>query len=195
MGGLRSGTGIKRPDHTKSLPEIIACIDGRYVAVRKSARDRHRKQIKHLPSLFSNKLDPSLHASKKERDRAAGIVETKMDIKNRKRVIAEARDIQNIARQFAPDAMQALIDILQDPEANATAKITAANVVLDRAYGKAAATNINMNTNMDAAPKDLDSRDLDIRIVETLNRIERATHGAAEEAESEERSAGIRKYN
>jgi|SRR5882672_3434601 len=165
-------------------------------------------------SLFSDKPDPSVHGHRIKRHAGLGgpelqkpyiehrrrrlktIREVQMGVLRKKNVATEARDIQDLARQYALDAMQALVNILNSPEANDTAKITAANVILDRGYGKAAATNINMNANMDAPVKDLDSRDLDQRITETLNRIEKVTHQAPiPEKDDEEPPTDKSRYN
>jgi hypothetical protein len=169
------------------------------------------KGIKNLKSLFSDKLDPSVHGHRIKRHtsnnyelkaayiehrrrRLKTIREVQMAMIRNKDVATEARDIQDIARQYSLDAMRTLADILSNPESNDTAKIAAANVILDRGYGKAAATNINMNASLDAPVKDLDSRDLDQRITETLNRIDRVTHQVSEK-DDEEPPTDRSKYN
>jgi hypothetical protein len=43
-----------------------------------------------------------------------------------------------MARAASPDALQALIDVMQDSEAPHSARVTAADKILDRAWGKAA---------------------------------------------------------
>jgi hypothetical protein len=121
--------------------------------------------------------------------------EAQMELRRKKEVAAEARDIQEIARGYTIDVMEALVNILKNPDSADTAKIAAGTVLLDRAYGKAPATNLNVNANMDANIKDLDSRDLDKRIAETLARVENITERASEEVKSEKRPADLRKYN
>ena len=183
MGGPGSGHGIKRPDHpTGSL-------------LKGKKRDFLRTQRKHLPSVFSGLPDPSCHGHKKERDRLNKLKESQMAAERRKQIAAEARDIQELARRFAQDALQAMVDILDDPDSSGTNKLAAANSLLDRAYGKPAVTVHNTNTNIDAKLSDLDAKSLDQRIAETLNRVEKLTNGEAEAAEGEVRHSNLRKYN
>jgi hypothetical protein len=46
-------------------------------------------------------------------------------------------DIAELARQHTEDAIRTLVEILQDTKASAGARISAANAILDRGYGKA----------------------------------------------------------
>jgi hypothetical protein len=55
----------------------------------------------------------------------------------RPRVIGEVRDL---ARQHTTDALNALVSIVNDGDANPGARVAAANTILDRGYGKAAAS-------------------------------------------------------
>lgn len=52
----------------------------------------------------------------------------------RPKVVAEVRDL---ARQYTDTAIRALADIMQDEKAPPAARVSAASVLLDRAYGKA----------------------------------------------------------
>lgn len=170
------------------------------------------KGIPNQVSLFSNKLDPSVHGHRVKnykakpaevqqsniisyRNKLRDLKDKNMSILRKKEVVAEARDIQDIARQYSLDAMQALADILSNPESADNAKIAAANVILERGYGKAAATNLNINANMNASPKELDSRELDRRSAEIISRIERLTDGKSEEVKSKNRPLNLRDYN
>jgi adenylyl- and sulfurtransferase ThiI len=152
------------------------------------------RSIHHLPSIFSGKPDPSLHRDRLKRLNLSA-EEKQMKLVQRKAFQAEARDIQNLAKQFSIDAMQTFVDILHNPDSADAAKITAANAILDRAYGKAAMTTFNVNANLDAKPKELDGADLDKRIADAITRTERLTERETEEAAGEERPSNLREYN
>src|SRR3954464_6163615 len=47
-------------------------------------------------------------------------------------------EIREMARAASPDALQALIDVMKDRGAPHSARVTAADKILDRAWGKAA---------------------------------------------------------
>jgi HEAT repeat protein len=49
---------------------------------------------------------------------------------------ARLREVQNIARQYAYNAIENLIDLMNDPNVSDKDRITAANILLDRAGGK-----------------------------------------------------------
>jgi hypothetical protein len=53
------------------------------------------------------------------------------------RIIGEIRDL---AREHTADAIDALVSIVNDGAANPGARVAAANVILDRGYGKVAAS-------------------------------------------------------
>lgn len=202
MGGIGSGHGTKRPDHPTG-----ALIGG--------LKKTYDKQTKHLKSVFSNKPDPSCHAHKRDRDIMAGKPDygratidlfnakrrkdgaelQKMAIDRRKTIAMEAKDLQDLARELATKAMQSLVDILDNEDSADTAKLQAIQMILDRGFGKPAATVLNFNQSMDAKPSQLDDRSLDQRTKDALSRIERLTSGASEEAESKERPSDLRKYN
>lgn len=183
LGGQGSGHGIKRPDHTD--PETL----------RNRTRGYIKTQKKHLKSLFSDKLDPSCHRHKKERDRLKGIEEDKTMVAERRKSIAlEYKDMQDIARRHVEEVMEAFINILRDPDASPAVKVSAGNAILDRAHGKAATTNLNINANADSKPADLSDAELSKRIERNLSALE-GQRGTSEETEGEERPTDIRKYN
>jgi hypothetical protein len=183
-----SGHGIKRPDH-----RFLA--GGRNTGWKPYIHHKRMPSVaRHLRSLFSDRLDPSLNNDRLKRLRLSK-KELKMREENRAAKAAEAKDIQSLARRFALDAMKALADVLANPNSADTAKITAANAILDRAYGKAASTNLNVNANMDANPRDLDPADLDRRIADTLTRVENLTELATKEVKGERRIINLRDYN
>jgi hypothetical protein len=47
-------------------------------------------------------------------------------------------DVQELARQQSPEAINTLVAIMQDEKAPPTARVAAANSLLDRGYGKPA---------------------------------------------------------
>jgi HEAT repeat protein len=51
----------------------------------------------------------------------------------RPKVVAEVRDL---ARQYAPEALSTLADIMRDSKSPPAARVAAASAVLDRGYGK-----------------------------------------------------------
>lgn len=55
----------------------------------------------------------------------------------RPKVVAEVRDL---ARQYTPEAIHTLVSIMQDDDANPSARVAASNAILDRGYGKAQAS-------------------------------------------------------
>lgn len=47
-------------------------------------------------------------------------------------------ELREMARAASPDALQALIDVMSDKDAPQSARVSAANSILDRGYGKPA---------------------------------------------------------
>jgi hypothetical protein len=45
-------------------------------------------------------------------------------------------DIRQLARQYTTEALETLVSILWDTESGASARVSAANILLDRAWGK-----------------------------------------------------------
>lgn len=110
-------------------------------------------------------------------------------------VVKEAKDMQDKARSLADEALDAIRRVMKSDESSDQAVLQAANSILDRAYGKAAQTNINANVNADAKPTEISGPELDKRIAEALNRVEELTRRTSEASESEDRPTDIRKYN
>lgn len=122
-------------------------------------------------------------------------VETKTQIKRkrarlREHVQAEHREIQTIARTHAVAAMNKMAEIVRDSD-HAASVIAAAQVIFDRAYGKANQTNITANIDANGKPSDVTSTELDARIAETLRRVEGLTGRASEEETGEGGAADI----
>jgi hypothetical protein len=109
----------------------------------------------------------------------------------RENLQAEVRDIQNLARSYALEAMHKLREIFETSEQD-SAKIAAIQVILERAYGKATQTSINANIDANGKSNEVTSKELDTRITETLRRVESITAGAAKEESSEDGPTDVR---
>jgi hypothetical protein len=107
----------------------------------------------------------------------------------------EAKNIQDIAREFSERAMKVLVEIMENENETGAARMQAAEKVIDRGYGKAAITNINANIDANAKPSEMNADDIDSRIAEALNRVERLTQREAKETEGQERPTDLRQYN
>lgn len=121
--------------------------------------------------------------------------EERVRVKLRETIVTEAREIQEIARMAASRAMRALENIIDDEGSRTSDKLTAINILLDRAYGKAAQTNVNANIDANNKEADVSATELDRRIKAALNRVEAITGGAGEASASEERPADLREYD
>lgn len=68
----------------------------------------------------------------------------------------QSRSVTLLAREYTDDAMETLIAIMEDPDAPKSSRVSAAQTVLDRGWGKAPQT-VNVSTNpfedMDADSK------------------------------------------
>src|SRR5690349_19090172 len=80
-------------------------------------------------------------------------------VKLRETVAREQREIQEIARKNAQAAMERLADIVEHSH-NETAAIAAAQVILDRGYGKANQTNINATIDANGKATDVSNKEL-----------------------------------
>ena len=107
---------------------------------------------------------------------------------------ASSQEVQEKARQHALDAIEALAEIVNSDTASDNTKVSAAGLLFERAYGKAAQTNINANVNANA-PREIDGNELERRIREALEGIESITKREREKIISEERPPDIRKFN
>lgn len=113
-------------------------------------------------------------------------------VKLRETIMLEAREIQDMARLAAGDAMNVLKDIISDQTTRSSDKISAISLLLDRAYGKA--TQANVNTNIDATGKesDVSTVELDRRIKTALNRVEAIAGREGQAPEGKERPIDVR---
>ena len=108
---------------------------------------------------------------------------------------ASYTEAQTKARQHVLEALDALVEIVNSAEANDTARIGAASLLIERAFGKAAQTNINANVNADGKAREIDSDELDRRIRETLAQVEGITKRKREKIISPQRPTDLRKLN
>lgn len=60
------------------------------------------------------------------------------------------KSIEAIASEHAEEAVGALLDIINDPEVNPMARVTAANTLLDRGFGKSVDRQVNISLNEDS---------------------------------------------
>lgn len=107
----------------------------------------------------------------------------------------EQREMVDLARQKARRAMEVYDEIMDSETSADTAKLQAANAVLDRAFGKATQTNVNTNVNADGKPSEIDYRELNTRIDNALKRIEEATGGTEQAPTGEDGHPDLRKLN
>ena len=61
------------------------------------------------------------------------------NLRNMKRAETDQEDIQSLARAHAADAIAVLAEIMNNPDASAGARLSAAKALLDRGWGKAGA--------------------------------------------------------
>lgn len=107
----------------------------------------------------------------------------------------EHREIMDLCRTNAEAAANRLADIVNNPSSRDSDAISAANALLDRAYGKATQPNVNTNVDANGKTNEITRKELDSRIEATLARAEKLTGRTAEEGESVERPLNIRKRN
>lgn len=110
-------------------------------------------------------------------------------------VAKEARNIQDLAREYSEKAMDALVRVMENENSPPSAVIQAAEIIHNRAYGKPTMTTINTNLNAEVKPSEIDDRTLEQRINNTLKRVENITERIPEETEGEERPSDLRIYN
>jgi len=198
-------TRIKDEDADRPIPAKYV-PPPRITQLAKNPRPFEKlKGTPNLTSVFSDKPDPSVHghrlkrtknhAERMKRAQIRVIDEVQMEAFRKKNLALEARDLQDLCRQFTLKATETLIQILDNPDASDGSKLKAIEMLWDRGYGKAAQTQVNINANADAKPSELDSASLDKRIAEALNKVEKITNRISKEGTSEERPSDLRKYN
>lgn len=116
-------------------------------------------------------------------------------IKLREKVAREAREIQTLARYYASAGIQIAAQIMNDPTEPASARLQAIELIESRAYGRPVQPNTNMNVDVNGKPREVSSSELDRRINETLQAVERITGRARKAPESKEQPADLRQRN
>lgn len=110
----------------------------------------------------------------------------------RKKIKKEARDINEIAREYSEAAMRTLVEIMNNENEVGNVRITAANTILERGYGKPVTPTMNVNVNADAKPEQLNVADLDTEVARTLREVRKLTGGTAKTIEGEVGSSDLR---
>lgn len=116
-----------------------------------------------------------------------------IDMKRARAVLKKAADlpeVQEEARGLAREAIKTLGSILKNKLASDQCKIAAATALLERGYGKATQTNINVNG--DGKNSEVNDAELNRRINSTLERVERIAGRTREKIKSPPRSPDIR---
>lgn len=116
-------------------------------------------------------------------------------VKLREKVAREAREIQTLARHFATAGIEIAAQIMSDSTEPASARLQAIALIQDRAFGKPVQPNTNMNVDANGKPREVSSSELDRRINETLETVERITGRAGKAGKGEEQLADLRQRN
>lgn len=109
------------------------------------------------------------------------------------KMVKELREIQEIARRNAEDAMNRCIEIMNEPSATHMVQLAAAQVVLERGYGKANQTNTNVNVDANGKENEVTAGELDQRVAQALKRVEALTGGAPKKKARERLPPDLRK--
>lgn len=110
-------------------------------------------------------------------------------------------EVQAQARQTGKECVNTLREILKNPMASDVVRISAAQTLLDRGYGRPTQTNINASVDTDGSPAQITDKELDRRIDETLRATEALTRAAGpqkrkrEKIQSEAGPADVRKLH
>jgi hypothetical protein len=110
----------------------------------------------------------------------------------------ESRKLTEICRETAEEVMDVVKTILHSDTSADTAKLTAAQMILDRAYGKATQTQVNAQVNADGKTTEIDDSELQRRIsdaLEAVNRVAASGTRKTEEGSGEKRPLNLRKFN
>jgi hypothetical protein len=131
---------------------------------------------------------------------AKPLIEEKKKLKELKQMKKEAmikgaRNLQDLARDAAEEALEVIKAVMNDENAAPSARLQAAEMIHNRGYGKPLVTTINNNANIDMKPSEIDDTALDHRIRETLARVEQLTAREGKEATSQDRPTNIRLIN
>jgi hypothetical protein len=113
----------------------------------------------------------------------------------RETVAREAREIQDKARRFADAAITRAFKVLNDPTAADAAALQAADLILNRAYGKPQQTNTNLNVNANGKNSDVSGTELDERIASALKRVEELAGREKQAPARKKQPANLRKLD
>lgn len=120
---------------------------------------------------------------------------SKKRAKLRKTIAMEHRDLQDTARKSSAAVMERLAEIVADSSTQPSVVVAAAQVIFDRAYGKASQTNINANLNADGKPSEISQAELDTRVAKALERVEALTGGKAKARPRKKRPPDLRELD
>lgn len=184
LGGARWGAYVRNSGVMNPFPK-----GNRLAATENLTPEQHQRKMRGLFKAW---------AVRERQDRGERVMtaETKQKIQRAKRtrlrenLQSEVREIQSLARSYAVQAMEKLADIVEN-SAQDSSVIAAAQVIFERAYGKATQTSINANIDANGKPTEVTSKELDTRIAETLKRVESLTGRAAEAETSEVRPPDV----
>lgn len=108
-------------------------------------------------------------------------------------VAKEAREVQEMARRSAAQAMEIARAIMADPLERASDRLAAVNFITERAYGKATQTNVNAQVDTNGDKKAVSAKELDQRIEKAIRGVEELTGRAGKPNPSPDRSTHVRK--
>lgn len=110
--------------------------------------------------------------------------------KLKERRATELAELQQKARTYADELLDEMYGIATSDTAMDSAKISATQMIWDRAYGKAAQTNVNANVT-NGKPSEITGSALAKRIEAALRRVEEITGGGSPTPASKERPADV----
>ena len=129
---------------------------------------------------------------KREGSRDKSMAKKRARLEAKVAVILEARDLQEIARVNAKGAMEALVAIVNSKHAPEASRIAAAQVILDRGYGKASQTTFSANVS-DGKTSEITADELEQRVNRALRRVEELTGRAPKAPKGKNKSLNVRK--
>lgn len=106
----------------------------------------------------------------------------------KKNAVKSAREITKIALENAGKAMRVAVEIMDDARSDPRARLSAVDMILNRAAGRPTQTNINASVDANASPDQATGKELDQRIAETIERVEQLA-GRAPKAKKRPRPA------
>lgn len=116
-------------------------------------------------------------------------------IQLRTTIAKEAREIQELARTHASQAMKRMAEIINDPSSPDNIAVAAAEVIFNRAYGKPNQTNTNLNVDANGKSAEVSGPELNKRIEEALERVKAITERAAKAPAGKKQPAHLRKLD